>query len=206
MAYSEGLQQTFPEITFYQWNERQQTFEEVSGNTQTEGHLIFGYFDRSSSQKLFNWKLENEVLTAQNQNLEFTLSATDANENEVLDGTEGLNLIINTLSESFTRQQFIEHFEGQVSEIDIYPVLYETIRNEDGELIFSALQPEDEIQPGATFALLSNEPFQPQQVSLSGEDLLAQRPDDEEDKERDDRSFFRIISEFRRRKKGVCQY
>jgi hypothetical protein len=192
VVYTEGLQELFPDITFYYWSERKQLFEEAIGNSQQSDQLLFGYFDRSSSQKLLTWKLENGISMSQTQLLEFHLSATDVNENEVIDNTEGLNLIVNTLSESFTAAQFLEQFEVQVNEIDISPILYQINRNEDGELIFSTLDPEDEIQPGDTFGVYRSDPEQGQLVRLNGEDILAQRRESDDNEEEDDRSYIEL--------------
>lgn len=202
LVYSEGLLESFPEVTFYQWNEREQSLEEVSANSQAEAHLLFGYFDRTSSQKLFNWKLENGIFVTQTQNLDFSITATDANENEALEGTEGLNLIVNTLGEAFTVHQFLKQFEGHVSELDIHPILYEITRTEDGELIFSALQPEDEILPGAIFGVFSTQTEKTQQVRLNGDDLLAEKLA-ETHKEKADRSFLELSLNSEEGKKAV---
>lgn len=145
-----SLRSQFANKTLYTWSEKLQDFVEVEESLGQQG-LYLGYFDASEMQKLADW---NAAQTDDGSNptvLSFSISATDKNNNKVIDGVEGLNLIYNSLGKLIPVDQLKEEIRKEYPDITIGSAVYGLRYNSSGELNFRELEDNAKIAPGSAF-------------------------------------------------------
>ena len=162
--------------TVYTWNESLGSFEEINSSLLStesqQAYLTFytltdlepdttsvidGFLDMSfEEEELFP---EDSTLSAIQEALpelpatefEFTLTSTDLDENSVINGGEGFNLLRNPLNQTIRVRSFIEYVESNLAEGFIYPYIYVWPENGWGWEDVQILSEEDEISPGSYF-------------------------------------------------------
>lgn len=106
--------------------------------------------------------------------MEYTLSATDADENGIINGLEGFNFITNTTGDSIMAGAFVEMVEHKLPGSKIHPnvILWPNDgRGWSGAYILSS---QDKIPPGFSFWLKADSAFAPQSISFHPTYDLAQ--------------------------------
>ncbi|MEX2603659.1 MAG: T9SS type A sorting domain-containing protein, partial [Gracilimonas sp.] len=142
-----------PEKELFIWNEELKVFEGVKSSSVTEENnsVIFGYFEADEIKQLADLDESIIVQTNTSENLSFSISATDKNENENIEGLEGLNLIVNNLEIPIPVHKFIELSKAAYPDIELNIVVYGIQQNDLDELIFVKLEPDEYIAPFAPF-------------------------------------------------------
>ncbi len=165
------LQESFPDKNFYYWSEADQQLiavEDEMASAQKQ-QTWFGYFTADETNELVNTHTASRLKKNDAQPLSLSISASDANENEEIDGLEGLNLLYNSWSKSLPVSALVEYFKRELSGIRANPVLYGIGRYEDGEISFTPLNSEDEIPAHAPFWVLIESPLKLQTIEISKE-------------------------------------
>lgn len=125
---------------------------EEYGAPNSSGVNIIAYFEeeiiipKSPADSVSTLEIED-----QDDILEFEISATDFDENGVIDGAEGFNYIKNTTAKSISVRDFLRLIEEQTSSGAMYPYVYQA---NDGLLDWSkavVLKEFDIILPNSTF-------------------------------------------------------
>lgn len=159
-------------VDFYTWSEKNQKFENIKPSELNDDvEVVFAYFD----QKIISdYKEVPETARAKRKaatTLEIKLSASDKNENGIIDGLEGLNPAINNLNNNVRVHSLISELKGNNTEDAFNPILYSIRQGETGEVKYIQLQPEDEIIPGSAFWILLNNPQEKSLFSINEDQL-----------------------------------
>lgn len=178
-----GLNEAFSNTKFHFWNEQNQMLEEyktsmASGNGQD---IVFGFFESNEMEQLAEWAESEMKMKGSPDVLDFTISATDNNSNKMVDGLEGLNLIINDLDKPIDPRRFAELVNTNYPDLILNPVIYLIRKNTAGELDFVPLKEDDIIPANAPFWVMLENLQEPVQVSLSLEALMQEPQKDEEE-------------------------
>lgn len=177
LAAQFGLKEALPnikDVELYQWNEPKQGFEPFNPDAApvSAQNIVFGYFEPNEMKQLAEWVSSEMKVKEAAHSLDFLVSATDYNENETVDGLEGLNGIMNEMDEPIDPQRFLELIKAEYPEININPVIYVIRQNSVGELNFVSVDEEEEIAPHVPFWVMLENFQEPIQISLAREQLM----------------------------------
>ncbi|MCP9290459.1 lamin tail domain-containing protein [Gracilimonas sediminicola] len=152
----DGIKDVFPEARLKGWNESEQQFVEVTSESasMSDFEILIGHFEGEEAQKLAEWKKENSQKKQNSSTLSLSVSATDYDQNEALNGTEGLNLVYNNVDSPVSVQRILELAEEKYPEVSIKPLIYGVKQNATGDLDFVPLQEEDQIPAQAPFWII----------------------------------------------------
>ncbi|MEQ8523385.1 lamin tail domain-containing protein [Gracilimonas sp.] len=156
-----GLAEAFPETILYGWDESDQSFHEVSSDAFSKYETLIGFFEVQEEEKLAAWKDLSYQKSKSISSLTFTVSATDHDENDILNGIEGLNLAYNRLNVPIEASHLITLAKEKYPEIALNPNIYYFHRTATGELDFVALKKDEQIPAQAPFWILLDN-FQPE--------------------------------------------
>lgn len=182
LMYPENIAEKLADKNLLNWNEEDQAYHTITpddGNTLPK--VAFGYFDNSELEQLKDWKTKSLQKKAPEPDLVFTLSVTDKNENEEIDGLEGLNLVFNNLDEAISVNQLTKALQEKYTELHVSPVFYAIQPNSLGELSFVKMNAEEEIDANTPFWIIMNQPLEVQKVVIKREALQAKGTPAEED-------------------------
>lgn len=162
------------DIELFSWNEQKQIFEVFKPEAAISSvqNIVFGYFEPNEMEQLAEWVSSEVKMKEEASSLDFSVSATDYNENETIDGLEGLNMIMNEMDEPLNPQRFVELIQAEYPEISINPVIYVIRQNSVGELNFVSVNEDEEIAPNAPFWVMLDNLQEPTQISLTREKLM----------------------------------
>ncbi len=153
----------FSSTDFYFWDESKKQFlklrEDVVSVSKDE--LLIGYFDEVAASKLES-KAKKLSENPSGENLVFTVKATDSNENDRIDGLEGLNLLKNNSTIAVTIEQLTKLVENRLElteQIDIF-------KSSNNFSSISYPEREDLILPQEVFWLKFNSKVSAQQLEL----------------------------------------
>lgn len=149
-----GLAEAFPETILYGWDESDQSFHEVSSDAFSEYETLIGFFDVQEEEKLAEWKELSYQKSKSISNLRFTVSATDHDENDIINGIEGLNLVYNKLNVPIEVSHLTALVKEKYPKMSLNPNIYYLQRTAAGELDFVALKKDEQISPQAPFWIL----------------------------------------------------
>ncbi len=159
------IKDVFPDAVLKGWDESEQQFVEVISESaaMSDFEILFGYFDGEEAQKLAEWQKEISQEKRNSSTLSISVSATDHDQNEAINGTEGLNLVYNNLDSPISIQRFLELAEEKYPETSLKPLIYGVKRNATGDLDFVPLRAKDQIPARAPFWIML-ENLQPETV------------------------------------------
>jgi hypothetical protein len=147
------LNTEFSGKAFYSWNEEMQRFQALSGVPAKE-QVVLGFFDTEEMESLSSYVSLSKNKKAPVEELSFTVSATDINRNETIDGIEGLNLVFNDLDRSISVPVFLGLIENEYPELPISEHIYSVRQNASGAIEFKKLEVEESIAPKASFLIM----------------------------------------------------
>ncbi|MGN8226019.1 lamin tail domain-containing protein [Gracilimonas sp. BCB1] len=189
ITQTEGLERVFPEIILKGWDEETQEFVEVVPDAASisDYPVLIGGFEGEEVQKLADWSRSSSQKAPNNSTLTLNVSATDFDNNEALNGTEGLNLVYNNLETPVNVQRLLELSMEKYPDVSVNPVFYGIKQSTAGDLDFVPLKNDDEIPAQAPFWLMLGD-LQPQRELIfdvqdlaqsSGESDIENIPEDE---------------------------
>ncbi|MDR9419636.1 lamin tail domain-containing protein [Gracilimonas sp.] len=164
----EGAETVFNEKEFYTWNEATQQFEDLQN---TSDGMMIGYFEEGEFDELQAQASEALSKEMGSQNLEFSLSATDKNENGVIDELEGLNLVFNSLDQELHVGKLVSEIETKYDRLKVHPVVYEVELGSKGALTFDALKSDQTISSNTPFWIMLNTEVQNVHLQLEATSL-----------------------------------
>lgn len=157
----------------YKWDKEQLKFAPYSQDFSIESQnlVLFGFVENTapSDSAIIDSTLQKNV--EQNENLKLELSALDKNENELIDGLEGLNLAVNQLENSISAGKLLEQLRTTDTDSDIHPALYSIQNDTYGEMNFVKLDVHDQILAGAAFWVLLNSPMETNSIEIPRSEL-----------------------------------
>jgi len=167
------LGSVFSDKTFFIWNEGRRSFQNISDvqSSRLENPVVLGFFDNEDIETLtthISASLKKAIPAAE---LKFSVSATDGNGNGVLDGLEGLNLVLNNLDKSVAVQSFIELVRAEYPELPISESVYGIKQRASGALEFEELDADMVIAPKSPFWLMLKSSYPKTDLSLSRDEL-----------------------------------
>ncbi|MEX2477973.1 MAG: T9SS type A sorting domain-containing protein [Gracilimonas sp.] len=163
----------FSEKAFYTWNEGRRSFQNINDmpGSGLENTVVLGFFDDKEIETLTTHVSSSMEKTAPAEGLSFSVSATDGNENEVVDGLEGLNLVFNNLDKPVAVQSFIELARAEYPELSISESIYGIKQRSSGALEFEVLDGDMLIAPRSPFWIMLESPFPNTDLLLSKDEL-----------------------------------
>jgi hypothetical protein len=160
------------------WDEKTQSFREltaVNKDSAARVGLIY-YHDQAEIEMEAFEQFEDSSAQLEMQstpsNWIFTLSATDANENEIIDGAEGFNLVQNHAGSPIQVSALMEVLAQQVGENKVAPYVFDFEMNTE-----QVKTNQDMIEAGELFWILSDSVIERMDISISTDQLAAQIPD-----------------------------
>ena len=137
---------------FYSWNEEMQGFQAISDAPAKE-QVVLGFFDTDEMQSLSNHiSLKNKSAPA--EVLNFTVSATDTDRNETVDGFEGLKLAYNDLDRSISVSGLVDLIKKEYPELPVSDHIYSVRQNTSGAIEFEKLEVQESIPSKSPFILM----------------------------------------------------
>ncbi|HET8866072.1 MAG TPA: T9SS type A sorting domain-containing protein [Gracilimonas sp.] len=167
------IKEEFSDKDFYTWNEKQQSFQKLNENSTVDetNSVIFGHFEENEIEQLTNRTEQLLKKQASDDNLTFTVSGTDRNENQVLDGLEGLNLVYNTLDKGIRIENFLNVAKSEYPELPLGSAIYEINQSASGELNFRQLENDQIIPPKTSFWVMLEYPYAKTKLSLGKDEF-----------------------------------
>lgn len=158
------------EVESYFWNEQSLNFELLDPFSGLEAishaQLVFLSEEEISVVDEDSDSLEVAIAESIEEEFRFTLSATDYDENGIVNGSEGFNFLSNTTNNAILVSDFIESTEAQLFEGAIYPYIY--LWNEDGNgwMNTSLLEENDLIPAKRSFWVRADSAFEATELSM----------------------------------------
>ncbi|WP_142454854.1 T9SS type A sorting domain-containing protein [Gracilimonas mengyeensis] len=149
------LKEQFPDKEFYYWNAIDKTFQEVNSDDVTG----IGFSAIEPGEKRIFEGLQAKV-PAESMELTAQMAAIDKDENGAIDGLEGLNLLYNNTSQTFTAADFLEGWKQDYPEIELDNNLYLVRNNAEGKLVYELLKAGDVISSEQAFWIQVNSPLE----------------------------------------------
>lgn len=157
---------------FFTWSEESGAFKKVDmlNDQGTEQRILLSYYTEeeiNSEPVVDSLYQENEKeLPLLPEDWVVTLSATDSDENGVINGVEGFNFIRNVSSEEISVSHLISSLETSLFEGAIYPYIY--LWEDDGQGWMNAkkLGIKDRIPANSSFWLRADSVFEQTEISI----------------------------------------
>jgi hypothetical protein len=158
----------FPSTDFFYWNKNERSFKNVSESSseEIENNILVGYFDEASAKK-FAEKKKKSLESISGNTLDLNIEATDADENGIIQSTEGLNLVSNNTSGTFSSVQLTTVLKSRLELTEEISVFKSS--PEFGKI--SALKEDELIFPGDIFWLKFNVQVPERKISLELQEL-----------------------------------
>lgn len=116
----------FDDIELKYWNESKAQFQKLDlQNLPANNTVLVGYFDDDNAERLRKLETESKEKELSTDLLTLSLSATDANENEKLDGVEGFSLVTNNTSLALNSQEISKQIKTKLL-LNIEPQLFKS--------------------------------------------------------------------------------
>ncbi|MEX0721821.1 MAG: T9SS type A sorting domain-containing protein [Balneolaceae bacterium] len=143
----------FSGIDFYTWSESSQEFLNIKdiNPLELEEKIIIGYFETETIEKLSDWASDHKNKLKETSQLELKLSASDKNENEIIDRLEGMNLVQNNLNKPISVELLISELSKAQPGVEFNPSIYSISESKTGEITYIPMSLGDEIEPNAPF-------------------------------------------------------
>lgn len=160
------------------WDEKTQSFRELTAvnKDSAAGVGLVYYHDQAEIEMEAFEQFEDSSAQLEMQstpsNWIFTLSATDANENEIIDGAEGFNLVQNHVGSPIQVSALMEVLAQQIGENKVAPYVYGWDMNTE-----QVKTNQDMIEAGELFWILADSVIERMDISISTDQLTAQIPD-----------------------------
>ncbi len=161
---------------FFSWDEESASFiNYVSDNQEFEQKIVLGYFTEEElaveieEQSVDTLNSEPEDIPVYNVDWKISLSATDLDENGVINGPEGYNFVRSELPEEISVQSLISNLEASLFDGAIYPNVF--LWEDDGQGWMSArkLSLHDIIPPHAFFWIKADSVFERIEIQIQPE-------------------------------------
>lgn len=158
----------FPSTDFFYWNKNEGSFKNVSESSseEIENNILVGYFDEASAKKFAEIK-KKSLESISGNTLDLNLEATDADKNGIIQSTEGLNLVSNNTSGTFSSVQLTAVLKSRLELTEEISVFKSS--PEFGKI--SALKEDELIFPGDIFWLKFNVQVPERKISLELQEL-----------------------------------
>lgn len=158
----------FPSTDFFYWNKNEGSFKNVSESSseEIENNILVGYFDEASAKKFAEIK-KKSLESISGNTLDLNLEATDADKNGIIQSTEGLNLVRNNTSGTFSSVQLTTVLKSRLELTEEISVFKSS--PEFGKI--SALKEDELIFPGDIFWLKFNVQVPERKISLELQEL-----------------------------------
>lgn len=158
----------FPSTDFFYWNKNERSFNNVSESSseEIENNILVGYFDEASAKKFAEIK-KKSLESISGNTLDLNIEATDADENGIIQSTEGLNLVSNNTSGTFSSVQLTTVLKSRLELTEEISVFKSS--PEFGKI--SALKEDELIFPGDIFWLKFNVQVPERKISLELQEL-----------------------------------
>ncbi|MTI87826.1 MAG: T9SS type A sorting domain-containing protein [Balneolaceae bacterium] len=155
LSYHASLPQDFSDIEFYYWDETFSEFASINKRTSNElsGTSVFGFFNKNNIQRLSSEKTFNKKSASE---LEFSLTATDRNRNNRIDGLEGLNLVFNNSNQPVKVHVLLNEITRKYPELDLSTHVYTIRENNQSALEYRAIHGEQLINAQQPFWIKLN--------------------------------------------------
>lgn len=153
----------YSDIDFYLWDEAKLKFQKIGEDVVSvpEDELLIGYFDEASAAKLVA-KRKSVPESSSDQGLTFKVTTIDVDENGLIDGLEGLNLLKNSSSIAVTIEQLRTLIKNKLelqSEVRVF-------KSSPNFSTFDLPEPESLILPNEVFWLKFNTEIDEQSLSI----------------------------------------
>ncbi|MFY0696285.1 MAG: T9SS type A sorting domain-containing protein [Balneola sp.] len=158
----------FPSTDFFYWNKNEGSFKNVSESSseEIENNILVGYFDEASAKKFAEIK-KKSLESISGNTLDLNIEATDADENGIIQSTEGLNLVRNNTRGTFSSVQLTTVLKSRLELTEEISVFKSS--PEFGKI--SALKEDELIFPGDIFWLKFNVQVPERKISLELQEL-----------------------------------
>lgn len=170
LSAENNLSKKFSEKSFYSWNEELQGFEVVT-EVPAQEKPVLGFFSTEEMEPLNSYISDSKSKAVPAEELTFSVSATDKNGSETVDGIEGLNLVFNDLDRSIPVLGFLELLESEYPDLPVSDHMYTIRQKASGALEFNKLEDEDSIPPKAPFFIMLESEIPVTSVSLSKDEF-----------------------------------
>lgn len=160
------------------WDEKTQSFRELTAvnKDSAAGVGLVYYHDQAEIEmKAFEQFEDSSAqleMQSRSNNWIFTLSATDANENEIIDGAEGFNLVQNHAGSPIQVSALMEVLAQHIGENKVAPYVYGWDMNTE-----QVKTNQDMIEAGELFWILADSVIERMDISISSDQLAAQISD-----------------------------
>ena len=105
----------FPEMDLYFWSEESSQFQRYENQLILDyDPLLVGYFDEKNAE-IYNEKVTKEKANSiELSTLSFSLSATDRNQNERVEGSEGFTLVTNNSNQAILSSELSKQIQSKL--------------------------------------------------------------------------------------------
>lgn len=162
------------EKTLYAWDDRSKAFKPLSSlSVNSDAVPVLGFYEADELNRLQESIPDESFRSKENTNTlgNFRLSARDLNGNGSIEGSEGLNLLLNSTDNELSAGAFLEVVEGVLNSPNSMEV-YRIDRDGEGSLEFEALELNETVAPGSYFWISMERELEPTLVELDLEELL----------------------------------
>lgn len=162
------------------WNERLQTFERVDALEFSSefGSTQIAFFSTEElelslekSVQASEDSLANELLIEPKREVSFTISATDVDENGIVNGFEGYNFIQNNSDFPIRVKDFLFETNKQLKENALYPMIFLWENDGMGWETSSVLAEQEMIPSKASFWVKADSSFEKTQIFFQAQDF-----------------------------------
>ncbi|MFN1834321.1 T9SS type A sorting domain-containing protein [Balneola sp. MJW-20] len=170
------------EFELYFWNEKTGEFTETDADEaralSEKDQVLFIYSESKNNEEILS------VLSGKNKETPETIiweiDATDRNENNIIDETEGINWLMHSVKEPV----YVEHLIRLLSEFELNaePVVYQMAYGSDGDIIYKPLVRSDRIPADIPFMIRITNAAGHKKLEMEVSELISEPviPDDEE--------------------------
>ena len=171
----EVLSEEMQGLSVYGWDEGDQNFEvaDVFDPSELEYKNFIAFLDEDITpiyQSLSDSLTKKK--SSASQELIFSISGTDTDDNNIINGAEGYNFIQNSTGQSVPVRVLISAIEEELREGAVYPYIYVWQKDGKSWTTSGRLDLKDNIPAGASFWLRADSIFQNTVINFSLADVL----------------------------------
>lgn len=152
------------------WNEETSAFEvfDVYSDFETEGKPRVSYLTKEQLLELENAKDSTiiEINEFIEEELKFSISATDVDENGIINGSEGFNFLRNSTKNPIVVSNLLSSISEEIETGKIYPFVYLWENDGQGWVTSSILKESDVIPSNSSFWIRADSVFDPVELTL----------------------------------------
>ncbi len=165
----------FSDIDAYYWSEKEGRFlSNAENSSANENEILVAYFNSEAAQKLADFKKNKEIPNLA-EKVQFSVSATDLNEDGLINANEGFSLLSNSTGKTILVQGLEKALK---SELDLGSSVHFFKSNSD----FSGLRKVEHselVLPGSLLWVKFNEPLEEKNVELDVSELITNYQEEE---------------------------